>query len=397
MLFHLLCVTALLTKATSYIFTDHVGWSDDSAADDICWHRESHSTSICPAGVVHEGRGFEELDDASFLQMGLTLSGDGPENLQAESLAQWSSSEHPPLSSILGKNNSALVNKEQSVEFQQEIGRLTQTMALATDSAIGQKVQIFLMLAFFCTILLLLCVLRAFTTGILRTFQMSSQRKDPPGLPAAAGLPTEKSTFSWGEDSPESTRPPEVSAQGSPGMPLCPSLIIPDGTRLVCFIPNRLKKTKQTMASEVKSFSESGRVPLFRLHVAELEEPPPPSIMLKTLDGVEQLAHLSTEELWIADAEAVALEFPIYRPKGAIYGTLQKTPNGEFRVVRGDSCLMTITGDYANHNIQVTGASGRTIASTIQSSPEEYEVTVQSRTDAGLVVLALLAVDKCIQ
>mmetsp|Transcript_33046 Transcript_33046/g.58753 ORF Transcript_33046/g.58753 Transcript_33046/m.58753 type:complete len:471 (-) Transcript_33046:93-1505(-) len=185
------------------------------------------------------------------------------------------------------------------------------------------------------------------------------------------------------------------TSPGAPGMPLCPSLIIPDGTRLACVIQNDLRRTKQSLAFDVRSVVSRGGASLFRIHVNELNDQTP-GVSVETLDGSEQLAFLSTEHLWVeSSTSSHAPLLSIYRPKGALYGTVQKNSNGDYQVLRGQTSLMTISGDFAQHKIEITAASGRAVAATQQTSPEEYMVNVQSRIDAGLVVLALLGVDKC--
>jgi len=176
-----------------------------------------------------------------------------------------------------------------------------------------------------------------------------------------------------------------------PGLPLCPLLIVPDGTRLACIVQNDVRCRKQELSFDIGAVPARGGVPLFRVRVSELGNEHP-GIYVETLSGREQLAVLSTEELW-RGVERPALS--ISRPWGLPYGTIQKGENGEYFVVRGTSTLLIFAGDFASHSIRVMNASENTVATTMRTSPEEYQVHMQARTDAGLIILGLLAIDKC--
>jgi hypothetical protein len=176
-----------------------------------------------------------------------------------------------------------------------------------------------------------------------------------------------------------------------PGLPLCPLLIVPDGTRLACIVQNDLRCRKQELCFDIGAVPARGGAPLFRVRVSELSTEAP-GIYVETLSGREQLAVLSTEELW-RGTERPSLS--ISRPWGLPYGTIQKGENGEYYVMRGTSTLLVIAGDFENHSIRVRNSSDNTVATVMQASPEEYQVHMQARTDAGLIILGLLAIDKC--
>jgi len=191
-------------------------------------------------------------------------------------------------------------------------------------------------------------------------------------------------------ESPRTTATSIVQGQ-LPGLPLCPLLVVPDGTRLGCVVQNDVCRMKQELSFDVSAVPARGGAPLFRARVSELSAEGP-AIYVETLGGRDQLAYLSTEDLW---RNASLPVLGISRPWGLPYGTMQKGANGEYVVVRGQSPLLTFVGDYLSHSIQVMVPSGHTIATTLQTSPEEYQVHMQARTDAGLVILGLLAIDKC--
>jgi len=181
------------------------------------------------------------------------------------------------------------------------------------------------------------------------------------------------------------------TSAGLPGLPLCHLLVVPDGTRLACFVQNEVRRKKQDLTFDVSAVPARGGAPLFRMRVAELG-PEPSKIFVETLGGREQLAELSTEELWRG---APNPSLAISRPWGLPYGHVQKSDGGEYMVLRSQNTMLIFSGDYKTHNIQVQDTSGHTIATTMQTSPDEYQVHMQARTDAGLIILALLAIDKC--
>mmetsp|Transcript_113795 Transcript_113795/g.302420 ORF Transcript_113795/g.302420 Transcript_113795/m.302420 type:complete len:381 (-) Transcript_113795:158-1300(-) len=191
-------------------------------------------------------------------------------------------------------------------------------------------------------------------------------------------------------DSPRTTATSIIQGQ-LPGLPLCPLLVVPDGTRLGCVVQNDVCRMKQELSFDICAVPGRGGAPLFRARVSELSNEGP-AIYVETLGGRDQLAYLSTEDLWRSASSPV---LGISRPWGLPYGTMQKGENGQYVVVRGQSPLLTFAGDYLSHSIQVMVPSGHTIATTLQTSSEEYQVHMQARTDAGLVILGLLAIDKC--
>lgn len=184
------------------------------------------------------------------------------------------------------------------------------------------------------------------------------------------------------------------------GIPLCCALIIPDGSRLVCLIRTELRNEKQNLDFNILGAVERGRTPLFSIGVNEFGENPGISVQtLKTSEAdSELLAHASTEDLWnLPQGSAMNPALRIYRASGALYGMVQKVENGDYHVMRGHTHLLTLSGNFQNHDVEITAASGRVVASVnpMPGAPEEYQMQVQARVDSGLVVLALLCIDKC--
>mmetsp|Transcript_129873 Transcript_129873/g.238658 ORF Transcript_129873/g.238658 Transcript_129873/m.238658 type:complete len:469 (-) Transcript_129873:71-1477(-) len=186
------------------------------------------------------------------------------------------------------------------------------------------------------------------------------------------------------------------------GMPFCPSLVIPQGTRLSCMVRAVVRRQKQSLGFQVCSASRHGGSshgqPLFGVEVQELRAGRP-AIFLKSLDGEENLGFVCTEDLWSLpdgyDRIAIHPAMSIYRPSSALFGTVQKSGSG-FVVKRGQTALMTIVGDFRswNHNVKVSTSDGQLVATASQSEPEEYKVCVEPGFDAGLVLICLLSIDK---
>jgi hypothetical protein len=184
------------------------------------------------------------------------------------------------------------------------------------------------------------------------------------------------------------------------GIPLCCAMIIPDGTRLVCMVPKQLQNKRQMCIFTVHSPADRGGTPLFSIACSELGEHPNISLQSLPSSGSESecLAYASTDELWnISDPHAAFPSLKIFRGSGTLYGTIQKIDTFTYHVSRGQTHLLTLSGNFSKHDVKVSSGSGREVASTylVSSTPHEYQVQVQSRVDAGLVILSLCAVDKC--
>jgi len=175
-------------------------------------------------------------------------------------------------------------------------------------------------------------------------------------------------------------------------MPLCPLLIVPEGTRLACVVQNDVCRKKQDLSFNIRGMQSRGGAALFQMRVSE-HGSLSPGIYVETLGGKEQLAFLSTEDLWQGSARPV---LSISRPWGEVYGSIQKSESGEYVVQRGKSGVMWVfSGDFLRHSVQVVTTSGHAVASVCPGSSEEYQVYGQACTDAGLLILGLLAIDKC--
>mmetsp|Transcript_11716 Transcript_11716/g.32002 ORF Transcript_11716/g.32002 Transcript_11716/m.32002 type:complete len:364 (-) Transcript_11716:26-1117(-) len=178
---------------------------------------------------------------------------------------------------------------------------------------------------------------------------------------------------------------------GHSPMPLCPLLIVPEGTRLACVVQNDVCRKRQDLSFNVRGMQSRGGAALFQMRVSE-HGGASPGIYVETLGGKEQLAFLSTEELWSCAPRPV---LAVLQPWGETYGSIQKSEGGEYVLRRGKAAMWLFSGDFASHSVQVVTTGGEAVANVCPSSHEEYQVFVQARIDAGLLILGLLAIDKC--
>jgi hypothetical protein len=172
---------------------------------------------------------------------------------------------------------------------------------------------------------------------------------------------------------------------------LCPQLLVPPSTRLDCVVGGHLCRRRQ-----LKTFKVCGLtgVQLFQVR-AEEKDSDRPGICMETLE-CERLAFLSTEELWKG---ASSPQMTIFHAWGNKYGAVRKTEEGAFEVGalgrEEENPVLKYIGDFAGNSYKVVGKSGRTIAVVSPSSEGVKKVVVHSRHDAGLVILGILAIDKC--
>jgi len=206
--------------------------------------------------------------------------------------------------------------------------------------------------------------------------------------------PSERGSFTKFSNVPsEASSTTNCSSDSSGAVPLCPLLVVPVNTRLACVVQNLCHNRQQDLTFDVRGLLSRGGLPLFQIRVAEVGAPVP-GIHLETLNDRVQLAFLSTAELWLG-GDRPRMNF--FRASGVPFGSFQKAENGWYRVMYADEEILWFTGSFSEHQIQVIDRDGVTVATVSQQTSSEYRVYVQARTDAGLVILGLLAIDKCEQ
>lgn len=172
---------------------------------------------------------------------------------------------------------------------------------------------------------------------------------------------------------------------------LCPLLVVPDKTRLACLVQSDVCTQPQQLTFDILGLRSRGGAPLFRIQIAEIDTDNP-QVSLNTLDRNQMLAFMCTGEAFSG------VEHPcisIYRSSGELFGTLQKRQEKEYRLTCGDDVLMYFTGNFIEHNIEVRNELQQVAATVDAASLDEYEAHVHAKMDAGLVILGLIAIDKC--
>eukprot|EP00747_Dinoflagellata_sp_TGD_P165406 gnl/TRDRNA2_/TRDRNA2_186627_c0_seq1.p1 gnl/TRDRNA2_/TRDRNA2_186627_c0~~gnl/TRDRNA2_/TRDRNA2_186627_c0_seq1.p1 ORF type:complete len:364 (-),score=39.43 gnl/TRDRNA2_/TRDRNA2_186627_c0_seq1:168-1223(-) len=181
--------------------------------------------------------------------------------------------------------------------------------------------------------------------------------------------------------------------------PLCPIFVVPEGTRLTCNVQDQVCRKRQEF-----DFTVTGRAgaPLFDVCVSELKSNPRISLFsrlsITRLNGTEEqvtVAYVSTEELWHATGHFEQPIFTLYRTSGAIFATIQKDKLGNYVVLREGSTYFRFSGSFLNHSLQGWNEHGHLVVFTSQTAMESYQVQVEAGVDAGMVVLCLMAIDKC--
>lgn len=180
----------------------------------------------------------------------------------------------------------------------------------------------------------------------------------------------------------------EGNGRRLPKVLLCPLLLVPRGTRLDCLVQKTLCRRKQDEAFSVRGISGCE---LFEVRATEVKASHP-GIYMETLGGRALLAFMSTEELWRGSGRP---ELEIFHAGGAKFGSMQKTGVGEYVVQDEDSVKLKFVGDFVNHSYKVLRPSGHTVASVSLASARAYKVVVHSQSDAGIMILGALAIDKC--
>jgi len=172
-----------------------------------------------------------------------------------------------------------------------------------------------------------------------------------------------------------------------PKVMLCPLLLIPLETRLDCLVDRKLCRKRQDTVFTVRGISGAE---LFQVRVAESSATA--SIHLETLGGRDHLAAVSTEELWKTANLSPRLE--LLHQGGAQFGFVQKSGT-DYVVQDRTSVLFRFVGDFAGHQYEAKNMQDDTVASVNSISDTQYKVVVHAQTDAGLMVLSALAIDKC--
>eukprot|EP00913_Durusdinium_trenchii_P032809 g30714.t1 len=168
---------------------------------------------------------------------------------------------------------------------------------------------------------------------------------------------------------------------------LCPCLVVPDGMEFVFAVREVLTVLRQELSFSVVDLEGS---PLSHIIVNESGLGPQCGIFLQMLDQ-EPLASIRTDMLhgWPTSLPQICLA------SGEVFCTMER--RGQEYVLRDNNneMLLKLEGNFKEKAVKVISGSGQLVAvSERLDGGEHYQVRVAPRTDAGLVLCSLLAVDK---
>lgn len=234
--------------------------------------------------------------------------------------------------------------------------------------------------------------------------QRSSSSRSPPRSNQGSSAPKFSPQPSLSSDQQLSAPTSVSGSSGEDGLypvahcnstALCPLLVVPVGTRLACVVQNVACRKKQELTFDIRGLLSRGGQPLFQIILSEVHSDYP-VIRVETVQerghGRERLAYCTTQELFQRDIPDPRIT--LYRGSDASYGRLQRLENGDYGIIFQDKCLLRFTGNFQQHDVHVIDAGGATVATVSQMSADEYQVYVSARTDAGLVILGLVGIDK---
>lgn len=179
--------------------------------------------------------------------------------------------------------------------------------------------------------------------------------------------------------------------------PLCPQLKVPDTSKLRVVLPQRACRKRQDTIMDVCSVPQLGGKPLLRARLTECEPTAREAcgIYLEALGGDRHHAFVATGDLWAQSGGTPPPKLFILRPDGRQFATMEKSPGGDYTILCKLGVLATFSGDFLAHQTRVFSNQGWLMAQTEQGSESNYVVTAFPGVDAGLVLLGLLAIDKC--
>jgi len=185
-----------------------------------------------------------------------------------------------------------------------------------------------------------------------------------------------------------------------PQFQLCDSLVVPAGKRLVCRVECRLHRERQNLEFDITSSPSRGQKPLLQVQAAETTawHASRPRVFIAGPEYHKEggpLAILSTEDLYKAHLSNEERRLSVLGCSGIFFGTIRKS-GSDYLLIRDDSSFITFAGRFREHDVRVLHGD-RVVAIVEAVDAGSYQVSIESGVDAGLVLLGLLAIDKCEQ
>jgi len=146
------------------------------------------------------------------------------------------------------------------------------------------------------------------------------------------------------------------------------------------------------------------------LPVFQGQAPPvPPSVPTATLPPPEAVRTGSSRADLAKQRQQQLLQTQLQQASAGSYGVLQRTKRDEYTLTRMDKDFVTFRAGpagFRGHSIDVLSGRGRKVASAVPIHEGEmdeqgeifhprYQVSISPWVDSGLVLLGLLAIDKC--
>jgi len=205
------------------------------------------------------------------------------------------------------------------------------------------------------------------------------------------------------EDSTPSMRTDQLTIVEAKDIVLCPLLVVPANNRCVCLVTMCATNVQQDVVIPVRGI---GGANLFKIRMNE-SGAGGPRIQVETVDS-NVLAYVSTDPLWRSGvsqpapspregARGQGPSLQICWPSGRPFGCLRKAGSKAWAVQLDgrEQDVLTFVGDLRGGTVNVNTLSMQAVASTSHVSLRDYRATVRAHCDAGLVILALVAIEKC--
>ncbi|CAK0895575.1 unnamed protein product [Prorocentrum cordatum] len=205
------------------------------------------------------------------------------------------------------------------------------------------------------------------------------------------------------EDSTPSMRTDQLTIVEAKDIVLCPLLVVPANNRCVCLVTMCATNVQQDVVIPVRGI---GGANLFKIRMSE-SGAGGPRIQVETVDS-NVLAYVSTDPLWRSGvsqpapspregARGQGPSLQICWPSGRPFGCLRKAGSKAWAVQLDgrEQDVLTFVGDLRGGTVNVNTLSMQAVASTSHVSLRDYRATVRAHCDAGLVILALVAIEKC--
>lgn len=193
----------------------------------------------------------------------------------------------------------------------------------------------------------------------------------------------------------------EAGSRGGPAtqLPLallCPQLVVPSGSKLQCALTSMVFRKRQNAVFTIRSLPERGGTALFRVRLAEAgSSQSTPRMYLETLSGSEQFASMATDEVH----EGVAGQNPkltIMRRGGPMpYAVMSKNDEGDYTIVCDLGLLLKFRGNFSCHKVEAYDGDNNKVGAMSETASGSHEILVYPNTDAGLMTLGMLGIDKC--